>query len=90
MGIKIPPTKKVTLEARSIVGQIAEVPSEIAKKLPLLNIGLILLALFLLIAIGILLYKLRFKLWVIIVDKFRKKHRMHHDWFFDAWDKMVK
>ncbi len=86
----LPPTKKVTLEARSLVGRISEIPKEAAAKLPLSNIGLILLALLLLIAIGILLYKLRFKLWVIIVDKFRKRHRMHHDWFLDAWDKMGK
>lgn len=86
----LPPTKKVTLEARSFTSQIAQVPQEVASKLPLLNIGLILLALLLLIAIGILLYKLRFKLWVIFIDKFRKKHKMHHDWFLDAWDKMVK
>lgn len=85
--ISLPPTKKVTLEARSIVGQIAEIPREVAKKLPLLNIGLILLPLFFLVAIGVLLYKLRFKLWVIVVDKFRKKHRMHHDWFLELWER---
>jgi len=86
----LPPTKKVTLEARSIVGQITEIPKEVAEKLPVSNIGLLLLALLLLIAIGILLYKLRFRLWVIIVDKFRKKHKMHHDWFLDGWDKMIR
>lgn len=83
----LPPTKKVSLEARSLVGQIAQVPQAVAAKLPILNIGLLLLALLLLIAIGILLYKLRFRLWVIFIDKFRKKHRMHHDWFLEIWDK---
>ena len=86
------PTNNVILEAQSIVDQLEEKVDETIDKTkdklpkgtfelwPFLLIGLALL-----VAIGILLYKLKFRLWVIFIDFFRRKRKMHHDWFLDHW-----
>lgn len=85
------PTNQVVLESRSLPQQITntgkEVIEKVKEKTPFsFNIlPFLLLALALLVAIGILLYKLRFRLWVLSIDFFRRKKKMHHDWFLDKW-----
>lgn len=85
----LPPLHKVSLEALSIPSQITNTVKEtgenLAKKYRLDLIFLGLLALILLIIIGLLLYKLRARFMIIIIDKFRHRHKMHHDWFLDIY-----
>lgn len=83
------PTNDVILEAVSIPQQITEtgkkVVQKIGKKVPFDLFPFLFLGFFFLIAIGVLLYKLRFKVWVIFIDFLRKRKKMHHDWFLDKW-----
>ena len=83
------PTNDVTLTSLSFNQQITEegkkVVEKVKQKVPFDFLPFILLALAFLIAIGILLYKLRLRLWVIIIDFFRRRKKMHHDWFLDHW-----
>jgi hypothetical protein len=86
------PTNNVILEARSIPEQITDIvdkiPDEVEKRIPRPVFDLwpfFLLALAFLVAIGILLYKLKFRLWVIFIDFLRRRKKMHHDWFLDRW-----
>ncbi len=85
----LPPLHEVSLEALSIPSQITNTVKEtgenLAKKYRLDLVFLGLLALILLIIIGLLLYKLRVRLMIIIIDKFRHRHKMHHDWFLDLY-----
>lgn len=83
------PRNDVTLTSLSVTQQITEegkkVVEKVKKKVPFDYWPFLLLALAFLIAIGILLYKLRLRLWVIIIDFLRRKKKMHHDWFLDHW-----
>ncbi|MDO8335475.1 MAG: hypothetical protein Q7T74_01680 [Candidatus Saccharibacteria bacterium] len=83
------PTNDVVLEALSITQQITDtgekVIEKVEKKVPFNILPFLLLALALLVAIGILLYKLKFRLWVIFIDFMRRRKKMHHDWFLDKW-----
>ena len=85
----LPPTNDVTLTSLSFNQQITEegkkVVEKVKQKVPFDFLPFILLALAFLIAIGILLYKLRLRLWVIIIDFLRRRKKMHHDWFLDHW-----
>ncbi len=83
------PTNDVTLEALSIPQQITntgkKVVEKVAKKVPFNLLPFLLIALALLVAIGVLLYKLRVHFWVIFIDFLRRRKKMHHDWFLDKW-----
>ncbi len=83
------PTNDVILESLSVPKQITETGKKIAekigKKVPFDFFPFLLIALVFLVAIGILLYKLRFKVWVIFIDFLRRRKKMHHDWFLDRW-----
>jgi hypothetical protein len=83
------PTNEVVLESLSIPQQITnngnKVVEEVKKKVPFNFLPFLLIALAFLIAIGILLYKLRLRLWVIFIDFLRRRKKMHHDWFLDKW-----
>lgn len=83
------PTNDVVLESLSIPQQITEkgkkVAEKIAKKVPFDFFPFLLVALIFLVAIGVLLYKLRLKVWVIFIDFMRRRKKMHHDWFLDRW-----
>ncbi len=83
------PTNDVVLESLSVPQQITEtgkkVVQKIEKKVPFDFFPFLLIALAFLVAIGILLYKLRFKVWVIFIDFIRRRKKMHHDWFLDRW-----
>jgi hypothetical protein len=83
------PTNDVTLTSLSFNQQITEegkkVVEKVKQKVPFDFLPFILLALAFLVAIGILLYKLRLRLWVIAIDFLRRKKKMHHDWFLDHW-----
>lgn len=85
------PTNNVVLKALSIPEQLLDtgekVTEEIKKKapVPFELWPFLLLALAFLVAIGILLYKLKFKPLMMLIDFFRRKKKMHHDWFLDKW-----
>lgn len=83
------PINDVVLESLSITQKIGKgagnLLTGVKKKVPFELWPLILLALAFLVAIGILLYKLKFRLWVIFIDFLRRKKKMHHDWFLDRW-----
>lgn len=86
------PTNNVILESLSVPEQIQEtgekLTEELTKKVPKSAIALwpfFLLALALLTLIGILLYKLKFRFMIILVDFLRRKKKMHHDWFLNRW-----
>lgn len=83
------PTNDVTLEALSVPQQITETGEKVIEKVkeavPFNFLPYILLALALLTAIGILLYKLKIGPWMILIDFLRRKKKMHHDWFLDKW-----
>jgi hypothetical protein len=83
------PTNDVILEAVSVPHQITETGEKIVKKIgekvPFELVSFLLVGIFFLVAIGILLYKLRFKMWVIFIDFLRRRKKMHHDWFLDKW-----
>lgn len=83
------PTNDVVLEALSVPQQITnegkKVVEKIKKKVPFDLYPYLLIGLFFLIAIGVLLYKLRLKFWVIFIDYLRRRKKMHHDWFLDRW-----
>lgn len=83
------PTNDVVLESVSVTQQITnegkKVVEKITKKTPFNLLPFILLALALLVAIGILLYKLRVHMWVVFIDFLRRRKKMHHDWFLDRW-----
>lgn len=83
------PTNNVILDSRSVTQLIQEegekVVEQVRKTLPFNVWPFFLLALALLTAIGVLLYKLRFRPWVIFVDFLRRRKKMHHDWFLDWW-----
>lgn len=85
----LPPTNNVTLESLSITQQITNigngVTQTVKKKVPFNLLPYLLTALAFLTAIGILLYKLRLRLWVIFIDFLRRRKKMHHDWFLDRW-----
>lgn len=89
----IQPTNNVVLESLSVTQQLTDKGEEIVdqvdktidKVLPFNIWPFLLLALALLTAIGILLYKLKFRPWMIIIDKIRRRKKMHHDWFLDRW-----
>lgn len=89
-GLKsLTPLKGATLEALSLPAQItttaADITQAVKKKFPLDLALLFLIGLIFLTAIGILLYKLRFRLWVIFIDFLKRRKKMHHDWFLDFW-----
>lgn len=83
------PMRGATLEALSLPAQVTttaqKVTEEVKKKLPIDLALLLLIGLIFLTAIGILLYKLRLRLWVIFIDFLRRRKKMHHDWFLDFW-----
>ncbi len=83
------PTNNVILEALSVPQQITnegkKAVEKVKKKVPFNLFPFLLIALALLVAIGVLLYKLKFKPWVTIVDFLRRRKKMHHDWFLDKW-----
>lgn len=89
----VPPTNTVVLESLSVTQQLTDKGEEIVKELdrkidkvaPFNIWPFFLLALALLTAIGILLYKLKFRPWMIFIDKIRRRKKMHHDWFLDRW-----
>lgn len=85
----LPPSNDVQLVALSVTQQITdkgkEIVREVEKKVPFNIWPYLLLALALLVAIGVLLYKLKFGPWMIIVHAFRRRKKMHHDWFLDKW-----
>ena len=89
-GIKsLAPMKDATLEVLSLPAQVTTTAQAIAqdvkKKIPIDLALLLLIGLVFLTAIGILLYKLRFRLWVIFIDFLRRRKKMHHDWVLDFW-----
>jgi len=86
------PQNEVTLEATSLPEQITNIGKDIVTKVTekapfnIFNYWpYLLLALALLTAIGILLYKLKIGPWMILIDFLRRKKKMHHDWFLDKW-----
>ncbi len=83
------PTNDVVLESLSVPQEITnggkKVVEQIKKKVPFNLLPFLLIALALLVAIGILLYKLRLHFWMIFIDFLRRRKRMHHDWFLDRW-----
>jgi hypothetical protein len=89
-GVKsLTPMKGATLEALSLPAQAAATAKNIAqeakKKFPVDLALLLLIGFIFLTAIGILLYKLRIRVWVIFIDFLRRRKKMHHDWFLDFW-----
>lgn len=86
------PENSVILESLSVPEQIQEtgekITEEFTKKVPSSVFNLwpfLLVALALLVAIAVLLYKLRVRFMVILIDFLRRKKKMHHDWFLDHW-----
>jgi hypothetical protein len=85
------PTNQVILKARSIPEQLLDTGEKVKESIkkntpvPFEIWPFILLALGFLVAIGILLYKLKFKPIMMLIDFFRRKKKMHHDWFLDKW-----
>lgn len=87
------PINDVTLEAKTVTQEIVDKGKEIIdkgketveKKIPFDWWPFLFGALALLIPIGILLYKLKFGPWMILVDFFKRRKKMHHDWFLDKW-----
>ena len=79
------PTNDVVLESFSIAQLVGDTGKKIIKKVPFDIWPFLLTALAFLTAIGILLYKLKFKPWMILIDFLRRKKKMHHDWFLDKW-----
>lgn len=79
------PTGTITLEALSLTQQITQAPGKAAEKvskiIPFDLAAILLFALFLLAVILFLLYKLRIRIIVIVVDKLKHRNKMHHDWF---------
>lgn len=89
-GVKsLTPMRGATLEALSLPSQVTTTAKNIAheakKKFPIDLTLLLLIGLISLTAIGVLLYKLRVKAWVIFIDFLRRRKKMHHDWFLDFW-----
>lgn len=89
----LPPTNNVILEALSVTEQIEEggkkvidkAKTVLPKDVPFDIWPFLLVGLAFLVAIGILLYKLKLRPWMILVDFFRRRKKMHHDWFLDKW-----
>lgn len=83
------PKNNVILDALTVTQLVEETGKKVAEKVnksvPFNFWPFILLALLLLTIIGFLLYKLRFRPWVIFVDFMRRRKKMHHDWFLDWW-----
>lgn len=83
------PINEVVLESLSVPQQITntgkKVIEKVSKKVPFDLLPFLLVALVFLVAIGVLLYKLRLGIWVIFIDFLRRRKKMHHDWFLDRW-----
>lgn len=83
------PTNQVILESLSVAQQITNTGKKtiqnVKKVVPFNLLPFLLIALGFLVAIGLLLYKLRLRIWVIFIDFLRRRKKMHHDWFLDRW-----
>ncbi len=83
------PTNDVVLESLSVGQQITnegkKTIEKVKKAVPFNLLPFFLIALGFLVAIGFLLYKLKFRIWVIFIDFLRRRKKMHHDWFLDRW-----
>jgi hypothetical protein len=83
----LPPTNNAVLEVLSLPKQLEQettnITQNVTNTIPQDIVFFAFLALLLLIAIGILLYKLRLRIWVTFIDFLRRKPKMHHDWFLD-------